>query len=85
MTNDPCSANDIDCKAAVEELYQYLDGELTPASRLSIKEHLDACGPCLDAFEFHHELRMVVSQKCRTELPTGLRDRVFAALRALEG
>ena len=84
MTNDPCSANDIDCQAAVEELYRYLDGELTDANRASIQVHLDACGHCLDAFEFHHELKMVVSQKCRSELPTGLRDRVLDALRALD-
>ncbi len=84
MTNDPCSANDTDCKAAVEELYQFLDGELTDEKRASITGHLDACAPCLDAFEFHSELKAVVSQKCRTELPTGLRDRVFEALRALD-
>jgi mycothiol system anti-sigma-R factor len=84
MTQDPCSANDVDCKAAVEELYEYLDGELTAEKRTFISAHLDACAPCLDAFEFHNELRTVVSQKCRAELPTGLRDRVFDALRALE-
>ena len=85
MTQDPCSADSTDCKAAVEELYEYLDGELTPAKRASIGEHLDACAPCLHAFDFHSELRTVVSQKCRTELPSGLRDRVFDALRALDG
>lgn len=84
MTNDPCAANDTDCKEAVEELYGYLDGELTAAKRVSIQAHLDACGHCLDAFEFHTELRAVVSQKCRSELPAGLRDRVFDALRALD-
>lgn len=84
MNQDPCSANDVDCKAAVEELYQYLDGELTSEKRTSITAHLDACAPCLDAFEFHHELKVVVSQKCRTALPPGLRDRVFDALRALD-
>lgn len=84
MTQDPCSANDIDCRAAVEELYEYLDGELTTEKRVFITEHLDACGPCLDAFEFHSELKIVVSEKCRTELPSGLRERVFDALRALD-
>lgn len=83
MSQDPCSANDIDCKAAVEELYVFLDGELTVEKRTSITEHLDACAPCLDAFEFHHELKILVSQKCRSDLPPGLRDRVLDALRAL--
>jgi mycothiol system anti-sigma-R factor len=84
MTEDPCTANDIDCRAAVQDLYEYLDGELTAEMRTSISDHLDACAPCLDAFEFHNELKMLVGQKCRTELPTGLRDRVFDALRALD-
>lgn len=83
MTTDPCSANDTDCKEAVEELYGFLDGELTPEKRASIDAHLDLCSPCLAAYEFHSELKVVVSQKCRTELPAGLRDRVFDALRAL--
>ena len=84
MTQDPCSATSIDCKAAVEELYEYLDGELTAEKRASIGVHLDACGHCLAAFDFHIELKTVVSQRCRTELPAGLRDRVFDALRALD-
>lgn len=84
MTPDPCSENDTDCKQAVEELYEFLGGELTPEKRESIKVHLDACPPCLTAYEFHSELKVVVSQKCRTELPVGLRDRVFDALRALD-
>jgi mycothiol system anti-sigma-R factor len=84
MTTDPCSENDADCREAVKELYVFLDGELTPEKRASIDAHLDACSPCLTAYEFHSELKVVVSQKCRTELPAGLRDRVFDALRALD-
>lgn len=84
MTHDPCAANPTDCKTAVEELYVFLDGELTDEKRASITSHLDACAPCLDAFEFHSELKTVVSQKCRTELPSGLKERVFEALRALD-
>jgi len=79
---DACSAND--CKEAVEQLYEFLDGELTPEKRTSISDHIDACGHCLDAYEFHAELKTVISEKCRTDLPPGLRDRVFDALRALD-
>lgn len=81
---DPCAADSSDCKQAVEQLYEFLDGELTPEKRATIAGHLDACGNCLDAFEFHTELKTVISEKCRTDLPDGLRDRVFDALRALD-
>lgn len=84
MTDDPCAVNPSDCREAVEELYEFLGGELTPEKRASIGEHLDACGHCLDAYEFHSELKTVVSEKCRSSLPDGLRDRVFDALRALD-
>lgn len=84
ITDDPCAADSSDCKQAVEQLYEFLDGELTAEKRTSIAGHLDACGHCLDAFEFHTELKTVISEKCRTDLPDGLRDRVFDALRALD-
>lgn len=84
-TDDPCAASPGDCKAAVEQLYEFLDGELTPEKRASISGHIDACEGCLDAYEFHTELKTVISEKCRTDLPDGLRQRVFDALRALDG
>lgn len=82
--DDPCAANADACREAVEELYGFLDGELTPAKRASISEHLHACSGCFDAYEFHTELKTVISEKCRSSLPDGLRDRVFDALRALD-
>lgn len=83
-SDDPCVANPSDCREAVEQLYAFLDGELTAEKRTSISNHIDACGHCLDAYEFHTELKTVISKKCHTDLPVGLRDRVFDALRALD-
>ena len=82
MTCDP--DHSLDCREAVEELYHYLDGELTVDVRERIAVHLDDCSPCFSAFEFHSELKLVISQRCRSELPNGLRDRVLDALRALD-
>jgi len=70
-----------DCVEAVHELYHYLDGELTSERRILIKQHLDDCPPCGDAFEFEAELRVVISQKCREQVPDSLRNRVADALR----
>ena len=81
--DDPC-ANPDACRDAVAELFVFLDGELTSDRKATIGRHLDDCGHCLETFEFHSELRAVVSQKCRTELPAGLKDRVLGALRALD-
>jgi mycothiol system anti-sigma-R factor len=70
-----------ECDDAVERLYHFLDGELDDTRRADIKRHLDECMPCLEAFDFEAELRIVIAQKCRDEVPTHLRDRIVNALR----
>ena len=68
------------CKRALAELYTFLDGELTEERRVVIEEHLDVCNPCLEAFDFEAELRMVIQHRCREEVPESLRDRIASAL-----
>jgi len=69
-----------DCVEAVHLLYHYLDGELTHERRVLIRSHLDDCPPCGQAFDFEAELRVVISQKCRDQVPDHLRQRVADAL-----
>jgi mycothiol system anti-sigma-R factor len=70
-----------DCDEILREIEAFLDGELTPASKASIQEHLDRCLDCLHVFDFHAELRWVIAQKCReTKVPPGLLDRVRQCL-----
>jgi mycothiol system anti-sigma-R factor len=71
-----------DCQAALTELYTFLDGELTDERRSLIAHHLDDCNPCLEVFDFEAELRLVIQQKCRDEVPTDLRVRIEQTLRA---
>lgn len=70
-----------ECSEAVEVLYHYLDGQLTEERRLLIKRHLDDCPPCLDAFDFEAELRIVIAHKCKERVPDDLRLRVAQAIR----
>jgi len=72
------------CYEAVEQLYFYLDGELTFERRVVIAQHLADCPPCGDAFEFEAELRIVIAQRCRERVPEGLRARVYESLRRLD-
>lgn len=69
------------CAEAVEMLYHYLDGELTDERRILIQRHLDDCPPCFDAYDFEAELRVVVSRRCRDEVPVDLRAKVAEAIR----
>ncbi len=77
MTDPDCADG---CADAVDVLYEYLDGELTPQRRTEILAHLEACAPCFDAFEFEHDLRTVIASHCRTEVPEKLRNRIQAEI-----
>jgi mycothiol system anti-sigma-R factor len=74
-----------DCSEALEELYTYLDGELTEDRRELIAHHLNDCNPCFEAFDFEAELRIVISHRCRDEVPEALRTRIADQLAELAG
>lgn len=65
-----------DCDDALHQLSEFLDGELTTERRELIRHHLDECIPCLGAFDFEAELRIVIAQKCRDTVPDDLRRRI---------
>jgi anti-sigma factor (TIGR02949 family) len=70
------------CDDARHTLYSFLDGELTPDIRVKIQQHLEACSPCFEAFDFEAELKLVVGRKCSEQAPAGLTEKIMAALRA---
>jgi mycothiol system anti-sigma-R factor len=62
-----------DCNETLRELERFLDKELSAESHVAIRSHLEGCPDCLEAFDFHAELKIVVAQKCRSdEMPPGL-------------
>lgn len=66
-----------DCAETIRELEAFLDSSLAPEVRASIQEHLGGCNDCLQAFDFHAELRAVIREKCRSdEMPPGLLARI---------
>ena len=68
------------CREALGALYHYLDGELDEERRSTIRYHLERCSPCLEAFDFEAELKVVIAERCRESVPESLRDRVAEAL-----
>jgi mycothiol system anti-sigma-R factor len=66
-----------DCNETLRELQTFLDRELSDEARQAIHSHLDGCVDCLEAFDFHAELKMIVSRKCHNdEMPPGLMAKV---------
>lgn len=81
---DADADNQVDCNAVVEELYTFLDGELTDGRRVQIERHFTGCVDCHEVIEFHASLKMTISEKCREDVPDALRARIFDALRRAE-
>ena len=71
----------VDCREAIQIVYHYLDGELTDDRRREIQHHLDDCLPCLEAYDFEAELRILIQRKCRDEVPESLRVRIAQAIK----
>ena len=66
-----------DCNETLRELETFLDDELGDDPRASIQAHLGGCLDCLQAFDFHAELRTVISAKCQSdEMPPGLMSKI---------
>jgi mycothiol system anti-sigma-R factor len=70
----------VDCREAMHRVYHFLDGELTPERRAQIAKHLDQCSPCVEVFGFETEIRKLVANKCRDQVPDELRTRIAAAI-----
>jgi mycothiol system anti-sigma-R factor len=71
--NDPCTE-------ALQELYTFLDGELTENKRTLISAHLDDCTTCLGAYDFEVELRRVIVSRVQERVPDHLRARIAQQL-----
>jgi mycothiol system anti-sigma-R factor len=68
-----------DCNETLRELHTYLDHELDDEARHAIEAHLGGCMDCLQAYDFHAELKMVIAQKCNDDaLPDGLLSKLEA-------
>lgn len=66
-----------DCNETLRELDAFLDDELSNETHVAIHAHLSGCPDCLQAFDFHAELKMVIAHKCRNdEMPPGLMDKI---------
>ena len=66
-----------DCNETLRELETFLDGELDVEELAEIRSHLEGCSECLEAFDFHAELKAVIARKCHSDpMPPGLMSRI---------
>jgi mycothiol system anti-sigma-R factor len=79
-TTDPDGVRHAGCTDALHELYHFLDGELTAEKKVLIREHLEGCPPCFEAFDFEAEIKAYIASKCREKSPDALRARIAEAI-----
>lgn len=73
---------DIECAAAMRQLFDYLDGELTEERMQAIRAHLDGCRRCHPHYDFQQVVLSALSSLREVRpAPGELRARVMEALR----
>jgi mycothiol system anti-sigma-R factor len=69
------------CQEALERVFEYLDGELTPEVERAIQAHLAECAECEPKFEHDRVFLAFISQRVRMEkAPPELRRRIMREL-----
>ncbi|MBK6457671.1 MAG: zf-HC2 domain-containing protein [Gemmatimonadetes bacterium] len=73
----------INCDEVMRQLWDYLDGELTPERMQAIEAHLAMCGRCHPHAEFERAFLRAVAQVRREPVDTdGLAAKVRSVLQA---
>jgi len=55
----------MECREAIERLYEYFDRELTPEVRAEVEHHLRACAGCVRHFEFERAFLKFLEARAR--------------------
>ena len=70
------------CSEVLDQIYDYIDGELDRERMHVVKEHLDDCGPCLREFGLEEAVKGIVKRSCCDPAPRDLRVKVLATIAA---
>jgi mycothiol system anti-sigma-R factor len=64
------------CEKVLQEIWDYLDQEITPESCAEVKKHLDLCRSCFSRLEFQRHLREKMRDKTNHICPEKLKQRI---------
>jgi mycothiol system anti-sigma-R factor len=72
----------VPCSEVLEQVYYYIDHEMSQADCEDIREHLDECGPCLREFGLEEAVKKLVAKHCGCDpAPADLRSKVLVRIR----
>lgn len=56
-----------DCSEVLHHIYEYLDGEMSPADVKRVAAHLAQCRPCLAEHDLDAAVKQVLRRSCQAE------------------
>lgn len=73
---------ELDCEQVLEQIWTYLDGEMTEVEYLEIRVHVSECEGCGGKYEFQRRLLALIEAKCHegVHVPGELKQRLFRLL-----
>jgi len=75
------TATSLTCAQAIEKIYEFLDGELTPLVEEHIRAHLAICRKCHPSFRHEEVFLRFLEQRARIEkAPPELRRHIMRML-----
>ncbi len=74
---------ELDCRTAMRQLYDFLDGELSEHVAAQIRDHLARCQPCFAHTSFERDLLTAIGKGWQNvSASADLRQRILRELRA---
>ncbi|MEC3916524.1 mycothiol system anti-sigma-R factor [Nocardia sp. CDC160] len=73
---------DLDCSAVLADVWLLLDNECDAAVKQRLREHIDRCSPCIEAYGLEEKLKSLLNRKCGGDrAPDSLRQRLTMEIR----
>lgn len=73
-----------DCSEVLHHIYEYLDGEMSPADVKRVAGHLAECRPCLAEHDLDAAVKEVVKRSCAEQsAPASIRMQIVHRITAV--
>lgn len=74
--------HEVPCSVVLEQVYSYLDNEMSEADCDKVRQHLEECGPCLQEYGLEEAVKKLVARHCGCDsAPAALRRKVLVRIR----
>ena len=71
----------MNCRECLDQLYAYLDKELTPEVEAQVRAHLEHCPPCDEQADFERAFLTFIEARCRSRgAPPELKRKILREL-----